>query len=84
MRLRRETGDFQIKIDSEGAVNTIRKGLGPEDFIGEVVDENGLFESVTFAVSSHGSVIFRTGGYQFTYDPTTGAVTAESTSNSNS
>lgn len=40
MRLRRETGDFQIKLvgDSNGWTGvTIRSGLSAEDLIGEVV-----------------------------------------------
>ena len=40
MRLRRETGDFQIKATVGGddvTVNSIRPGLSAEDLIGEVV-----------------------------------------------
>lgn len=43
MRLRRENGDFQIKIttspegDNPPAIDTIKPGLGIEDLIGELV-----------------------------------------------
>lgn len=36
MRLRRETGDFNITTSSTG-FNSIRKGLGVQDLIGEII-----------------------------------------------
>ena len=46
MRLRRETGDFRIKLTAglEGSgwiVNTISKDLLPEDFVGQIIEING-------------------------------------------
>ena len=79
MRLRRETGDFQIKVtDNDGTltVNTIRTGLGAEDLIGEVVDAAGVLEAVTSAADGTDTVTAITTTYTLTYVPSTGAITA--------
>lgn len=79
MRLRRETGDFQIKVtnnDGTLTVNTIRTGLGAEDLIGEVVDAAGTFETVTSAADGTDKVTVITTTYTLTYVPSTGAITA--------
>lgn len=79
MRLRRETGDFQIKVtDNDGTltVNTIRTGLGAEDLIGEVVDAAGALEAVTSATDGTDEVTAITTTYTLTYVPSTGAITA--------
>lgn len=75
MRLRRETGDFQIKVTS-GAVNTIRKGLSAEDFVGELVNVDGVYEAVVNASESEGVVTFKSASYTLTYNKTTGELTA--------
>lgn len=74
MRLRRETGDFQIKVTS-GAVNTIRKGLSAEDFVGELVSVDGVYEAVVNASESEGIVTFKSASYTLTYNKTTGGLT---------
>ena len=78
MRLRRETGDFRIKIDSEGTVNTINKNLLGEDFVGQVVEVDGTFEVVTKASEnkSAGTVTAVCESYTLTYTKATGAITA--------
>jgi len=79
MRLRRETGDFQIKVtnnDGTLTVNTIRTGLGAEDLIGEVVDAAGALEAVTSATDGTDEVTAITATYTLTYVPSTGAITA--------
>lgn len=78
MRLRRETGDFQIKIDSEGNANTINKLLLGEDFVGQVVEVDGTFEVVTKASEnkSAGTVTAVCESYTMTYTKATGAITA--------
>lgn len=79
MRLRRETGDFQIKVtnnDGTLTVNTIRTGLGAEDLIGEVVDAAGTLEAVTSASDGTDEVTVITTTYTLTYVPSTGAITA--------
>ena len=75
MRLRRETGDFQIKVTS-GTVNTIRKGLSAEDFVGELVSVDGVYEAVINASESEGVVTFKSASYTLTYNKTTGELTA--------
>lgn len=83
MRLRRETGDFQIKVtDNDGtlSVNTIRTGLGAEDLIGEVVDAAGTLEAVTSAADGTNEVTVTTTTYTLTYVPSTGAITAKANS----
>lgn len=73
MRLRRETGDFEIVV---GHTESIRKGLSVEDLIGMVVtDENGAYV-VNKAVMADGTISLtydekKTIGY----DPNTGEVT---------
>lgn len=77
MRLRRETGDFQIKVTS-GVVNTIRKGLRAEDLIGECVLVDGTFEVVTSASddATNSETEAVTASYTLTYAWGTGAITA--------
>lgn len=77
MRLRRETGDFQINVTS-GEVNTIRKGLKAEDLIGECILVDGAFEVVTSATddATNGETEAVTTSYTLTYDWATGAITA--------
>lgn len=80
MRLRRETGDFQIRVtvdDGTVTVNSIATGLLAEDFVGQVVDVDGTFEVVT-AVSENklaGTVSAVTATYTLTYTKGTGAIT---------
>lgn len=78
MRLRRETGDFRIKIDSEGNVNTINKLLLGEDFVGQVAEVDGTFEVVTKATEnkSAGTVTAVCESYTLTYTKATGAIEA--------
>lgn len=79
MRLRRETGDFRIKIDSEGTVNTINKNLLGEDFVGQIVEVDGTFEVVTKASENKlaGTVTAVCESYTLTYTKATGAIEAE-------
>ena len=77
MRLRRETGDFQITINSENAVNTIRKGLSAEDFVGELVNVNGTYEVVNSANDTETGAEFKTNSFTLTYTKATGVITAE-------
>lgn len=79
MRLRRETGDFQIKVTVDGSdvtVNSIAANLLGEDFVGQVVDANGTFEVVT-SVSENklaGTVTAVCESYTLTYTKATGAI----------
>lgn len=60
MRLRRETGDFQIKMYYDStktgvqaySFNTIRKGLAPDDLIGEVIVQSLNTGDTCFAILS--------------------------------
>ncbi len=83
MRLRRETGDFQITVtvNSETSaitVNSINKNLLGEDFVGQIVDANGTYEVVTSAVENKlaGTVTAYIASYTLTYTNATGAITA--------
>lgn len=83
MRLRRETGDFRIKVDGEGAVNTINKHLLGEDLLGQVVELNdGTMEVVTKVLENKlaGTVTATCKSYTLTYTKATGAVTAAANS----
>lgn len=77
MRLRRETGDFRIKV-TEGTVNTINKNLLGEDFVGQVVEVDGTFEVVTKASENKaaGTVTAVCKSYTLTYTKATGAIEA--------
>ena len=81
MRLRRETGDFQIKVtvdDNTATVNSINKLLLGEDFVGQVVEVDGTFEVVTKASENKaaGTVTAVCESYTLTYTKATGAITA--------
>ena len=76
MRLRRETGDFQIKVTS-GAANTIRKGLSAEDFVGELVNVDGVYEVINSVSNDEGTVTAKTASYILTYNKETGAIAAQ-------
>lgn len=74
MRLRRETGDFEIVV---GQTKSIRKGLSVEDLIGMIVaDENGAYV-VNKAVMAGGTISLTYDDKKtIGYDPKTGEVTA--------
>lgn len=81
MRLRRETGDFQIKVtvdDGTATVNTIQPKLLDEDFVGQIVDVDGTFEVITKASENKvaGTVTAVCESYTLTYTKATGAITA--------
>ncbi len=81
MRLRRETGDFQIKVtvdDDTATVNSINKLLLGEDFVGQVVEVDGTFEVVTKASENKaaGTVTAVCESYTLTYTKATGAIAA--------
>ena len=72
MRLRRETGDFEIVV---GQTESIRKGLSVEDLIGMVItDENGAYV-VNKAVMADGTISLTYDDKKtIGYDPKTGEV----------
>ena len=81
MRLRRETGDFQIKVtagDDGATVNSINKLLLGEDFVGQIVDVDGVMEVITKASENKlaGTVTAVCESYTLTYTKATGAITA--------
>ena len=82
MRLRRETGDFQIVVkpgeqEGEFTANSIRPGLSAEDLIGEVIDMSALGSDYILVIKTAtvGNVLqLITVEGVFTYDPATGAI----------
>lgn len=85
MRLRRETGDFQIVIkpgeqEGEFTVNSIRPGLGAEDLIGEVVvilyEEGDKLEIIKAAYVEDAVIIAVTDTKRLWYTKETGAIEA--------
>lgn len=88
MKLRRETGFFNLKSDDEGNFKPILKGLKAEDLIGEIVNvaythEGTLTRVVSPIVSARDypeEVAFDIGNSDegtpkyFSYDPATGKV----------
>lgn len=89
MRLRRETGDFQIVGISAGGTttfNTIPKGLSIDDLVGAVIKtvyrSDGAADSVSNAVvvsatDNGDKILLMPGGANtsFRYDPATGTIT---------
>ena len=55
MRLRRETGDYRIKITS-GVGNTIPAGLLVEDLLGAVIETDSTALSVVVEVSKSSDI----------------------------
>lgn len=76
MRLRRETGDFQIRINPSNGTNAIRTGLSAEDFAGELININGTIEPVLSVSESEGVVTAKTASYTVTYNKATGVITS--------
>lgn len=76
MRLRRETGDFQIRINPSNGTNAIRTGLSAEDFAGELININGTIEPVLSVSENEGVVTAKTASYTVTYNKATGAITS--------
>ena len=74
MRLRRETGDFQIRINPSNGTNAIRTGLSAEDFAGELININGTIEPVLSVSENEGVVTAKTASYTVTYNKETGAI----------
>lgn len=78
MRLRRETGDFQITVNTTaGTVNSIRSGLTAEDLAGELIKVDGVYEPVLSAGDSDGTTTLETKSYTLTYTKATGDISAE-------
>ena len=81
MRLRRETGDFQIVVNtSAGTVNAIRAGLSAEDLAGELIKVDGVYEPVLSAGDNEGTTVIETKSYTLIYTKATGAITTEANS----
>lgn len=85
MRLRRETGDFQITVNyfpGDPTVNTIRPGLSAEDFAGEMVKvveelstiDSETSEQVTYTQNTFEAVISATDGVGMSGGPAAGTV----------
>ena len=89
MRLRRETGDFQIVGIIAGGTttfNTIPKGLSIDDLVGAVINmvyrSDGAADSVTNAVVCSATdtgdkilLMLVGSNISYKYDPATGAIT---------
>lgn len=79
MRLRRETGDFQIKVtvdDGTATVNSIRPNLLDEDLVGQVVDADGSFEVITKVTNATTTIEAVCESFTLTYTKATGAIAA--------
>lgn len=78
MRMRKDTGFFNLKADSEGAFKAVLKNLSAEDFIGEIVQTADGFFAVTSASdnAARTTVTFTAGEATYTYTRATGAVVA--------
>ena len=74
MRLRRETGDFNIVLGENGY--TARTGLPAENFVGEiVVDTDGNYNVVTKVTPTENGATLVAGALTLTYVKATGAIT---------
>lgn len=74
MRLRRETGDFQIVLGETGY--TARPNLKAEQFVGEiVVDTTGVYHVVTEVTPTQTGCTLTAGTLTLAYVAETGAIT---------
>ena len=81
MRLRRETGDYRIKI-TDGVGNTIPAGLLVEDLLGAVIETDGTALSVVVEVSKSSDIytlyaLAEGTVASYTYNKLTGEVSVE-------
>lgn len=81
MRLRRETGDYRIKI-TDGAGNTIPAGLLVEDLLGAVIETDGTALSVVVEVSKSSDIytlyaLAEGTATAYTYNKLTGEVSVD-------
>lgn len=72
MRLRKESGDFEIVL-SNGAA-TIRAGLSPEALLGYVVNAAGVLTVITGVTPTETGCSFAIGETTYTYTKATGAI----------
>lgn len=72
MRVRKESGDFNIVI-TDGAAK-IRAGLSPEALLGYVVDTSGVLSVITEVTPSEGGCSFTIGETEYGYTKATGAI----------
>jgi hypothetical protein len=74
--MRKDTGFFNLKADSEGAFKSVLKNLSAEDFIGEIVQTADGFFAVTSASdnAARTTVTFTAGEATYTYTRATGAI----------
>jgi hypothetical protein len=74
--MRKDTGFFNLKADSEGAFKAVLKNLSAEDFIGEIVQTADGFFAVTSASdnAARTTVTFTDGEATYTYTRATGAI----------
>lgn len=73
MRVRKETGDFSIKLDTNNAA-TIRPKLSAEDLLGYVVDNGTNLTVITSVADSTSTITLTAGSVSYTYTKSTGAV----------
>lgn len=73
MRLRRETGDFQIVLGENGF--TARPNLKAEQFVGEIVVANGVYNVVTTVTPTETGCTLVAGELTLTYVAETGVIT---------
>lgn len=72
MKLRMETGNFNIVLD-ENDQCYLPKGLSQEDLLGAVVAGGGSIEAIiSVSLSSEASFACETKGKTYMYDPETG------------
>ena len=77
MRLRRETGDFQIVLGENGF--TARPNLKAEQFVGEIIVVNGNYYVVTSVVPNEGGCDLTVADTTLLihYDEATGVIAVE-------
>lgn len=73
MRLRRETGDFQIVLGENGY--TARPNLKAEQFVGEIVVSNSVYYVVTTVTPTETGCTLTAGALTLAYVAATGVIT---------
>lgn len=74
MRIRKESGDFDIVLTNGAA--TIRAGLSPAALLGYVVDASGVLSVITEVTPEDGGCSFTIDETEYAYTKATGAIAA--------
>lgn len=74
MRLRRESGNFEIVLTAEVTSVQLKTNEEPEEFLGAVINNSGSLEVVTSVSDTSGVYTLTTSESSYTYTKATGVL----------